>query len=129
LEAVLTCALAPQIHMSPPPAPPPKAARAGRARARERQRREAPVEQEVDRIIDSQDNEYVLSRPKCAPPRPARGRHHERPAPHRLSQHARGTTSGRPLRLALLATSWPSQGLLKLKINCVRAAELEGQRL
>ena len=25
------------------------------------------MEQEVDRIIDSQDNEYVLSRPKCAP--------------------------------------------------------------
>ena len=24
------------------------------------------MEQEVDRIIDSQDNEYVLSRPKCA---------------------------------------------------------------
>ncbi len=100
-----------QIHMSPPPAPPPKAARAGRARARERQRREAPVEQEVDRIIDSQDNEYVLSRPKCAPPRPARGRHHERPTPQTgVTRH-------------ILAVSW-----LLCYINCVRAVELEDRR-
>ena len=28
---------------------------------------ETNVEQEVDRIIDSQDNVYVLSRPKCDP--------------------------------------------------------------
>ena len=28
--------------------------------------REQPVETEVDRIIDAQDNEYVLSRPKYA---------------------------------------------------------------
>lgn len=54
-----------QIRAPPPPAPPPKDARASKAKAREK-RREAPVEQEVDRIIDSQDNEYVLSRPKCA---------------------------------------------------------------
>ena len=54
-----------QIRTPPPPAPPPKDARASKAKAREK-RREAPVEQEVDRIIDSQDNEYVLSRPKCA---------------------------------------------------------------
>lgn len=41
----------------PTPAPPP-------AKAKEKQRMEANVEQEVDRIIDSQDNVYVLSRPK-----------------------------------------------------------------
>lgn len=29
--------------------------------------KEQPVETEVDRIIDAQDNEYVLSRPKCVP--------------------------------------------------------------
>lgn len=27
--------------------------------------KDQPVETEVDRIIDAQDNEYVLSRPKC----------------------------------------------------------------
>ena len=30
--------------------------------------KEQPVETEVDRIIDAQDNEYVLSRPKCVVP-------------------------------------------------------------
>ncbi|KAK9833979.1 hypothetical protein WJX81_000500 [Elliptochloris bilobata] len=55
----------PVVHVPPPPPPPPpKDVRASKAKSRERQRREAPVEQEVDRIIDSQDNEYVLSRPK-----------------------------------------------------------------
>ena len=63
----LTAPAGSQIRTSAPPAPPPKDVRASKAKARERQRREAPVEQEVDRIIDSQDNEYVLSRPKCAP--------------------------------------------------------------
>ncbi len=35
------------------------------AKAKERKKIETNVEKEVDRIIDSQDNEYVLSRPKC----------------------------------------------------------------
>jgi len=55
-------------------APPPKpavsaaavAAAAAKAKQKERARMDANVEKEVDRIIDSQDNEYVLSRPKCA---------------------------------------------------------------
>jgi hypothetical protein len=54
----------------PPPVPaetPAAAAVAAAAekRARERQRMEANVEKEIDRLIDSQDNVYVLSRPKC----------------------------------------------------------------
>lgn len=57
-------------------APPPKpavsaaavAAAAAKAKQKERARMDANVEKEVDRIIDSQDNEYVLSRPKCALP-------------------------------------------------------------
>ena len=34
----------------------------------ERKRVESNVEKEVDRIIDSQDNVYVLSKPKCVEP-------------------------------------------------------------
>ncbi|KAK9821251.1 hypothetical protein WJX74_001923 [Apatococcus lobatus] len=45
---------------SPPEAPAPAKA----AKAKERKKIETNVEKEVDRIIDSQDNEYVLSRPK-----------------------------------------------------------------
>jgi hypothetical protein len=56
--------------MAPPPKPAAPAAAAAaaaaKAKQRERARMDANVEKEVDRIIDSQDNEYVLSRPKCA---------------------------------------------------------------
>jgi hypothetical protein len=51
---------------APPPKPPPAAA-TGKTKQKDRSRMEANVEKEVDRIIDSQDNEYVLSRPKWAP--------------------------------------------------------------
>ena len=54
----------------PPPVPaatPAAAAAAMDRKQRARSRMEAIVESEVDRLIDSQDNEYVLSRPKCAP--------------------------------------------------------------
>ena len=44
-------------------------------KVKEKQHREQPVESEVDRIIDAQDNEYVLSRPKYAPGRSRRGCH------------------------------------------------------
>ena len=58
-----------QVQPPPPvPAATPAAAAAAKDRKqRERSRMEANVESEVDRLIDSQDNEYVLSRPKCAP--------------------------------------------------------------
>ena len=60
-----------QVQPPPPvPAATPTAAAAAAAKdrkQRERSRMEANVESEVDRLIDSQDNEYVLSRPKCAP--------------------------------------------------------------
>lgn len=47
---------------APPPA---HAAQQAAAKARPRQQHlDSNVEKEVDRIIDSQDNEYVLSRPK-----------------------------------------------------------------
>jgi hypothetical protein len=48
---------------SPPPSPKKKAAKAP-GTSKPRQRLDASVEKEVDRIIDSQDNEYVLSKPK-----------------------------------------------------------------
>ncbi len=53
--------------MAPAPKPvvPAAAAAAAKAKQKERARMDANVEKEVDRIIDSQDNEYVLSRPKC----------------------------------------------------------------
>ncbi|CAL8461875.1 g1406 [Coccomyxa elongata] len=52
--------------MAPAPKPvvPAAAAAAAKAKQKERARMDANVEKEVDRIIDSQDNEYVLSRPK-----------------------------------------------------------------
>lgn len=58
------------VEQPPPPPPPPKkpskkAAKPAGA-AKPRQRLDASVEKEVDRIIDSQDNEYVLSKPKYA---------------------------------------------------------------
>ncbi len=47
-------------------APPPQPAQQAGAKPKQRhQQLDSNVEKEVDRIIDSQDNEYVLSRPKC----------------------------------------------------------------
>ena len=65
-----------EVCYSPPPpaAPPPpvKAAQAGdKGKAKDKGKhkvKEVNVESEVDRLIDSQDNVYVLSRPKCALP-------------------------------------------------------------
>lgn len=58
------------VEQSPPPPPPPKKPSKKAAKpagsAKPRQRLDASVEKEVDRIIDSQDNEYVLSKPKYA---------------------------------------------------------------
>lgn len=56
---------------SPPPPPPPAPVKTaepeGKAKDKPKHRKqEAAVESEVDRLIDSQDNVYVLSRPKCA---------------------------------------------------------------
>lgn len=46
-------------------APPPVAAQQAVAKPKQKQQHlDSNVEKEVDRIIDSQDNEYVLSRPK-----------------------------------------------------------------
>ena len=46
-------------------APPPQLAQQAGAKPKQRhQQLDSNVEKEVDRIIDSQDNEYVLSRPK-----------------------------------------------------------------
>ena len=56
-----------QVQAPPPmPAATPAAATDKEKKARERQRMESNVEKEIDRLIDSQDNVYVLSRPKCA---------------------------------------------------------------
>lgn len=41
------------------------AAEGGNATAKPKPKIDTTVEKEVDRIIDSQDNEYVLSKPKC----------------------------------------------------------------
>ncbi len=72
--------------MAPPPKPAtPAAGAATKAKQRERARMDANVEKEVDRIIDSQDNEYVLSRPKCgSDPTPII----RRPPAHRNSDKA-----------------------------------------
>ena len=65
-EAAAALAAVPQSPGAPPA---PKA---------KEKHREQPVETEVDRIIDAQDNEYVLSKPKCvvrpAQPSPAGAR-------------------------------------------------------
>ena len=46
-------------------APPPQPVQQVNAKPKQRhQQLDSNVEKEVDRIIDSQDNEYVLSRPK-----------------------------------------------------------------
>ena len=64
-HSLLACTA--QVQLPPPvPAATPAAALAKDKKQRERSRMEANVESEVDRLIDSQDNEYVLSRPKCA---------------------------------------------------------------
>ena len=46
-------------------APPPQPVQQANAKPKQRhQQLDSNVEKEVDRIIDSQDNEYVVSRPK-----------------------------------------------------------------
>ena len=56
--------LIPHDHQVQAP-PPAHAAQQAMAKPRPRQQHlDSNVEKEVDRIIDSQDNEYVLSRPK-----------------------------------------------------------------
>ena len=53
----------------PPPMPPPPlkpVPAEGKGKGKDKHKvKEANVESEVDRLIDSQDNVYVLSRPKC----------------------------------------------------------------
>ena len=55
----------------PPPAmPPPAKAQSTATKPKDKGKhkvKEVNVESEVDRLIDSQDNVYVLSRPKCGP--------------------------------------------------------------